>query len=238
MDLSTDLEMDYIRYVNNLMSPNEVAAFNEKLNALLPENPPVELETDYIRCINNLMTPEEKMQLIEKLTVVPPEPPTLSDSSMAPGMPEPSRQPPLREFDVFLCYNHSDKPAVRKLAEELKARGIRPWLDEWELRPGLPWQEALEQQIGRIKSAAVFVGRDGIGPWQKQELAAFLREFINSRCPVIPVLLKDAPEEPALPIFLKGMQWVDFRNRDPDPMEQLVWGITGKRQSKVKNKSP
>jgi hypothetical protein len=26
------------------------------------------------------------------------------------------------------------------------------------------------------------------------------------------------------------MTWVDFRKDDPDPMEQLVWGITGKRE--------
>jgi hypothetical protein len=26
------------------------------------------------------------------------------------------------------------------------------------------------------------------------------------------------------------MTWVDFRKRDPDPMEQLIWGITGERR--------
>lgn len=101
-------------------------------------------------------------------------------------------------------------------------------MDEWELRPGLPWQELLEEQIGQIKSAAVFVGKNGMGPWQQQELNAFLREFVRRRCPVIPVLLEDAPTEPELPIFLQGMTWVDFRKKEPDPMEQLVWGITGK----------
>jgi hypothetical protein len=25
------------------------------------------------------------------------------------------------------------------------------------------------------------------------------------------------------------MTWVDFRKEDPDPLEQLVWGITGQR---------
>ena len=39
-----------------------------------------------------------------------------------------------------------------------------PWLDEWKLRPGLPWQPLLEEQIGKIKSAAVFVGKNGRGP--------------------------------------------------------------------------
>lgn len=133
------------------------------------------------------------------------------------------------EFDVFLCHRSLDKPAVKKIGEQLKAWGLLPWLDEWELRPGLPWQRSLENQIEHIKSAAVFVGASGIGPWQQQELEAFLREFVERGCPVIPVLLGDAPLEPQLPAFLRAMTWVDFRIHDANPMERLIWGITGKR---------
>jgi hypothetical protein len=133
------------------------------------------------------------------------------------------------DYDVFLCHNSADKPAVKETGERLKQRGILPWLDEWELRPGLPWQRALERQIEKVKSAAVFVGSDGIGPWEQMELEAFLQEFVSRECPVIPVLLPDATRKPKLPVFLRGMTWVDFRKSDPDPMKQLIWGITGER---------
>jgi len=133
------------------------------------------------------------------------------------------------DFDVFLCHNWADKPAVKKIAQSLIARGIVPWLDEWELPPGRPWQPLLEQQIANIRSAAVFVGSAGIGPWQEQEINGFLRQFVRRSNPVIPVLLENAPATPALPLFLEAMTWVDFRLRDPDPLERLVWGITGVR---------
>jgi hypothetical protein len=132
-------------------------------------------------------------------------------------------------FDVFLCHHTPDKPGVKQIGNLLKQHNLRPWLDEWELRPGLPWQRTLEKQIEQIKAAAVFIGQSGIGPWQQQELEAFLREFVERSCPVIPVLLPDAPEQPRLPLFLSGMIWVDFRKQDPDPLRQLIWGITGKR---------
>ena len=32
-----------------------------------------------------------------------------------------------------------------------------------------------------------------------------------------------------MPVFLKSRTWVDFRSWDPDPLKQLVWGITGER---------
>ena len=36
------------------------------------------------------------------------------------------------EFDVFLCHNRADKPAVNKIADQLEERGILTWLDERE----------------------------------------------------------------------------------------------------------
>jgi hypothetical protein len=133
-------------------------------------------------------------------------------------------------FDVFLCHNSEDKPAVRKLAQRLRTKGLHPWLDVEQLRPGVPWQATLEEQIGSIRSAAVFIGQSGIGPWQNLELRAFLSEFVVRRCPVIPVILADCPTTPHIPIFLREMTWVDFRVRNSIPMRRLMWGITGKRR--------
>jgi TIR domain len=134
------------------------------------------------------------------------------------------------DFDVFLCYHDIDNTFVKHIGEQLKGRGLLPWLDEWELRPGLPWQRLLEAQIENIKTVAVFVGANGIGPWQHMEIDAFLRQFVSRGCPVIPVILPDAPEEPRLPPFLGGMTWVDFRKQEPEPLARLIWGITGKKR--------
>lgn len=133
------------------------------------------------------------------------------------------------QFDVFLCHNSEDKPAVIEIAKQLQQNRLKPWLDIWALQPGAIWQFVLEQQIESIGAAAVFVGKGGLGPWQKQELYAFLQEFIDRDCPVIPVMLPDAPKQPRLPIFLKNRHWVDFRSQNPDPLVQLIWGITGQK---------
>ena len=140
----------------------------------------------------------------------------------------------IEKFDVFLCHNSQDKPKVEQIGQELKKWGLTPWLDKWELRPGLSWQEQLEKQIEEIGCAAVFVGSSGLGPWQTQELYAFLREFARRKCPVIPVLLSSAPKQPKLPILLKGNHWVDFRQQKEEAMGQLIWGITGIRPADQK----
>lgn len=134
------------------------------------------------------------------------------------------------EYDVFMCHNNNDKPEVKRIAKRLLNNGVLPWLDEWELRPGVPWQRALEKQIATIRSAAVFVGNSGLGPWQNMELEGFIRQFVQRQCPVIPVLLRSCPCQPDIPQFLAGMTWVNFKKRKPDPAQHLIWGITGARE--------
>ena len=132
------------------------------------------------------------------------------------------------DFDVFLCFNPEDKARVKAVAEQLQERGIRPWFDEQELRPGRLWQKP-EKRILQIRSAAVFVGIEGSGPWQHLEIDRLLREFVLRGRPVIPVLLPESIQPSETPSFLEGGTWVDFRKSDPDPLGQLIWGITGAR---------
>ena len=134
------------------------------------------------------------------------------------------------EFDVFLSHNRRDKPLVRELYKTLIAYDLRPWLDEEELVPGRPWQDALEQIIATTKTAAVLYGPAGLGPWEEPEMRACLAEFVRRKLPVIPVLLPGAPEKPDLPLFLQAFTWVDLRDGLTDEgIGKLVWGITGEK---------
>lgn len=136
-------------------------------------------------------------------------------------------------FDVFLSHNSQDKPVVRELAGALKARGLRVWLDEEQLVPGRVWQEELETIIRTTRAAAVLIGRSGLGPWEKPEMRGCLDEFVNRGSPVIPVLLPDAPAKPELPLFLRGITWVDFRNGLTEvALERLEWGIRGEKSGR------
>ena len=132
-------------------------------------------------------------------------------------------------FDVFQCHNSVDKEEVRRICRLLEKHSLRTWLDDEQIQPGRPWQAALEVQIPYIPAAAVYVGSSNLGPWQVVELEAFMRQFVQRRSPVIPVLLRGASEPPKLPTFLMGMRWVDFRRNQRRALLELVWGITGKR---------
>ena len=138
-----------------------------------------------------------------------------------------------RDHDVFLCHNSADKPAVREIGMRLRKEfDLFAWLDEWELRPGMPYQKSISERMKTIRSIAVIIGRKGVGPWQEKEVDRGLREAVKRACPVIPVILKECETDPKLPDYLEeleGLTWVDFRKDTPDPWRRLVWGITGER---------
>ncbi len=137
-------------------------------------------------------------------------------------------------FDVFLSHNSKDKPAVRDLAEALRERGIIVWLDEDELRPGLNWQTQLENGINLSSSVAVLIGKDGLGPWEDEEMQGALIHAVKDSRPVIPVILPDASRQPKLPMFLANRTWVDLRPALNDTnLGRLIWGITGKKPNGI-----
>ena len=139
-----------------------------------------------------------------------------------------------KKYDVFLSYNSQEKEAVLRIAERLKKEGINPFLDKWHLIPGDPWMEALEKALDDSQTCAVFIGPNGISPWENEEMRAAINQRVTDpeqAFRVIPVLLPGADRgiRGRLPIFLKRTTWVEFRESidDEEALKLLIAGIRG-----------
>jgi len=142
--------------------------------------------------------------------------------------------PSSSQYDVFLSHSSIDKPRVEELARRLKQAGIEPFLDKWNLIPGQPWAEALEEALRQSSACAVIIGPGPFGPWHHEEMRAALEHRVSGsrgKFPVIPVLLPAAqqPQDRDLPMFLKRMLWVDLQKGldDEEAFHRLVCGIWG-----------
>ena len=140
-----------------------------------------------------------------------------------------------KRYDAFLSYNSQDRPAAKQVAERLKAKGLELYLEVWELAPGREFQPALAEALHESKTCVVFLGPNGLGPWQKQEVqVAIDKRARDEAFHVIPVLLPGT-ERPrrgdvAHLEFLINASWVEFLKTldDEEAFQNLVWGITGK----------
>src|SRR5437764_902081 len=77
-------------------------------------------------------------------------------------------------FDVFLSYNRKEYAQVLAIRQRLHDRGVATFFDRETLNPGLSWQVELEASIKQSRAVAVFLGPNGLGVWQKREMAIAL----------------------------------------------------------------
>lgn len=132
-------------------------------------------------------------------------------------------------YDVFLAHNSLDEALVEHICNELKRKGLKPWLDKEQIPPGRWFQDVIQDAIKNISSAAIIIGQNGLGKWQVVELRSFISQCVNRNIPVIPVLLPGVNTIPPDLIFLNEFNWVKFNNsvNEVDAIENLIWGITG-----------
>jgi hypothetical protein len=134
-------------------------------------------------------------------------------------------------FDIFLAHNSNDKPLALELADQLRSRGIYPWIDVEQIPPGRWFQDVIQSVIRVVKAAAILLGPSGLGRWQIVELRSFVDQCLDKGIPLIPVLLPGVSNVPEHLVFLRQLKFVKVTNNisDKEILDELEWGITGKR---------
>jgi len=137
------------------------------------------------------------------------------------------------KYDVFLCHNNNDQTEVEKIAKNLEDKWIRPWWDNPNLSGN--WHEKLSNIIKTVPSAAVFVGKYGIGPTQDMEIKRLLTENTERKrsgirnFKITSIFLPDyddSPLPPEIDFINAEFQNVDYR-RDSEPTKKIFREITG-----------
>ncbi|MGO9597513.1 MAG: SUMF1/EgtB/PvdO family nonheme iron enzyme [Isosphaeraceae bacterium] len=131
--------------------------------------------------------------------------------------------------DLFLSYNSRDHAAVQQVRTLLGARGLSVFYDRESLGLGLDWFDPLERSLRQVHGVVVFLGPNGLGRWQKREMALALdRQTTEPTFPVIPVLLPEGQVE-NYGGFLLQNTWADLRGRpdDPDTLDAIARAVRG-----------
>jgi predicted ATPase len=124
------------------------------------------------------------------------------------------------KYDVFLSHSSKDKPAVRELAQRLKADGLRVWFDEWEIRPGQHFLKKINEGLETSKVLVVCMSQQLFdSDWLTQEYDAILsRDPTNEERRLLPLRLDDAEIPPRLRQFL----YVDWREKSDKQYAMLL----------------
>jgi len=133
------------------------------------------------------------------------------------------------KYDTFLSYSHKDEEIAKRLDRELRARGVRTFLDQKDIDPGALFGQDIFDRLAQCRSYCVIITKNSLGS------AWVLREYeyarsLHPRRPiqVIPLVF----EEVDLSGDLAAHSFLDFRHEHrftPNLTTLIFPGITGKR---------
>ncbi len=90
---------------------------------------------------------------------------------------------------VFISYAHKDIEAAKELADKLKERGVQPWLDEDNIKPGVSWAEQIKAAVVDSGTVVVILGEGEPSPNVLVEAGMAM----GQGKPVLPVVVGENP---------------------------------------------
>lgn len=122
---------------------------------------------------------------------------------------------------VFISYSRRDSAFVEKLADTLRAAGVRTWTDVESIPAGANWQKEIEKGLLNASVLIYVASKNSVSStWMDAELQAFLRQQRR----LIPIVIDDEGAS-HLPVPLRQFQWADFRGDYGVASRKLLEGI-------------
>jgi len=133
------------------------------------------------------------------------------------------------EPQVFIAYSFKDAGYARRLAGDLKVKGLRVWIAEEEIRPGDSIQKRIEDALQTSGYLLALLSRASLeSKWVQNEFQmALLRESRGKWPRVIPVLIE--PVEVPAPI--RDKMYVDLTHDYEGGVERIAKSIADSHES-------
>lgn len=130
----------------------------------------------------------------------------------------------LKGLKVFLSHSSSDKGFARKLCSDLTDLGLKPWLDENDIKVGESITEKIEAALKGTRYFILVLSKKSVESiWVKREWESiFLREINQKKIILVPVLL----EVCEIPSLLTNKKYANFSIDYNKGLTELLKGLS------------
>jgi hypothetical protein len=104
---------------------------------------------------------------------------------------------------AFISYARADSVFALRLASDLKAAGAAVWLDQLDIRPGQPWDDAVEAALRTTPQMLILLSPPSVASDNVRDEIAYALEQGK---PIVPILI----EACNIPLRLQRKQRIDF----------------------------
>ncbi|MEV0192350.1 toll/interleukin-1 receptor domain-containing protein [Kitasatospora purpeofusca] len=110
--------------------------------------------------------------------------------------------------DVFISHRGNDDKKAEELADELRARGHRVWLDLWEIGIGDSIVQKIDEGLAGYRFLVLCLSDSGVhAPWMSREwLSALARQLNGADVKLLPARLTGGE----LPAILADIKYADL----------------------------
>lgn len=141
---------------------------------------------------------------------------------------------------VFLSYTKKDGQKINEFYEDLKARGFTPWMDSYDLLPGMQWDNIIQNNMSEADVCIIFISESSLEKigYVQRELNYFadkLNEMPENYIYCIPVVL-DNSQVPT--VLSKKIQYVKVENPNQDNWQRVLRSLdlaASQRDIEIKN---
>ena len=105
---------------------------------------------------------------------------------------------------VFLSYSRQDVAFVTRLADDLNAQGVSPWLDQRDISFGKRWDNTIEQALQDCDIVLVVLSPEAVASENVRDELGYALDLGKH---VMPILRRDC----AIPMRIRRLEYIDFR---------------------------
>lgn len=116
---------------------------------------------------------------------------------------------------AFFSYAREDSEFVLRLYEDLKGSGASVWIDQFDIEPGTPWEQAVQGALDDCWRLLAILSPRSVKSDNVLDEISFA---LNKQKRVIPILYRDCD----IPYRLVRLQQIDFRDNYDRGLQVLL----------------
>jgi tetratricopeptide (TPR) repeat protein len=124
------------------------------------------------------------------------------------------------QINIFISYSHNDMAFVDRLEADVRSQGFATWVDRRGLQGGQQWRRELEEAIDRSQVLLVVLSPEAAASDYVQSEYGYARDEGKV---VIPLYYRPCK----VPMDLRGIQWIDFRQSYEQGIAALLGALRG-----------
>jgi hypothetical protein len=125
---------------------------------------------------------------------------------------------------VFISHAARDNEIARRVYDTLKAAGIKAWLDQLEIRPGVDWKAQLDEALRSASSGLVLLSNAAV---KSPEVTMAWRYFLIQNKPLYLASIEPVPYH-EIPAHLRAIVPINLARDFDYAMGELIRTITNR----------